>query len=398
MRYVGSSVKRIEDRPLLTGTARFAADLSLPDQLHMRVVRSPVAHGRLLEIDTSEACAMDGVEAVWTREDVREVPPIDFRMAWVEGLEGFRQPILASEHVRYVGEPVAIVLADDPYLAEDAAELVFAGIEELEPVVDPLAATETTVVEKAYGDLESAFEAAPVVVEMEMAVGRHSGVPLETRGALAHYDPMSSVLEMFGAAKVPHHNRAAIASMLGLPLGAVVLREGHVGGGFGIRGELYPEDVLVCLAALRLGRPIRWVEDRREHMMAANHSRDQIHRIRAAVDSDGWIRGVIDEFWVDQGAYLRTHQVTVTELTTSMLPGPYAWPAYRSRGHVMLSNKTPCGTYRAPGRYESTFVRERLIEVIAHRLGLDSSEVRRRNLVPPERMPFERGIAAMGTE
>ena len=402
MSYVGSSVKRIEDRPLLTGKARFAADLCLPDQLHMRVVRSPVAHGRLLDVDTSEALAMDGVEAVWTREDVRDVPPIDFRMPWVEGLERFRQPILAGDHVRYVGEPVAIVLAEDLYLAEDAAELVFAGIDELDPVVDPVAAgpgaIETTVVEKAYGDLEEAFGDAPVVVEMELAVGRHSGVPMETRGALAHYDATRSVLEMFGAAKVPHHNRAAIASMLGLPLGAVVLREGHVGGGFGIRGELYPEDVLVCLAALRLGRPIRWVEDRREHMLAANHSRDQVHRIRAAVEPDGWIRGVIDEFWVDQGAYLRTHQVTVTELPTSMLPGPYAWPAYRSRGHVMLSNKTPCGTYRAPGRYESTFVRERLIDVIAHRVGLDSAEVRRRNLVLPERMPFKRGITALGTE
>ena len=402
MSYVGSSVKRIEDRPLLTGTARFAADLSLPHQMHMRVVRSPVAHGRLLGIDASEALAMDGVEAVWTREDVRDVPPIDFRMAWVEGLERFRQPILAEGLVRYVGEPVAVVVAEDSYLAEDAAELVFADIEELEPVTDPRsagpAAVETTVVEKAYGDLEAAFEGAATVVEMELAVGRHSGIPMETRGAVAFYDPMRSVLEMFGAAKVPHHNREAIASMLGIPLGAVVLREGHVGGGFGIRGELYPEDVLVCLAALRLGRPVRWVEDRREHMVAANHSRDQVHRIRAAVDTDGWIRGVIDEFWADQGAYLRTHQVTVTELTTSMLPGPYVWPAYRSRGRVMLTNKTPCGTYRAPGRYESTFVRERLIDVVAHRLGLDSAEVRRRNLVPPERMPFERGIAALRTE
>ena len=402
MTYVGSSVKRIEDRPLLTGTARFAADLSLPNQLHMRVVRSPVAHGRLLGIHTSEALATEGVEAVWTHEEVRDVPPIDFRMAWVEGLERFRQPILADGFVRYVGEPLAVVMAEDPYLAEDAAELVFADIQELEPVTDPRragpGATETTVVEKAYGDLEAAFEGAFSVVEMELAVGRHSGVPMETRGGLAFYDPMRSVVEMFGAAKVPHHNRAAIASMLSLPLGSVVLREGHVGGGFGIRGELYPEDVLVCLAALRLGRPVRWVEDRREHMVAANHSRDQVHRIRAAVDPDGWVRGVVDEFWMDQGAYLRTHQVTVTELATSLLPGPYVWPAFRSRGHVMLSNKTPCGTYRAPGRYEITFVRERLIDVIAHRLGLDPAAVRRRNLIPPERMPFDRGIDSLGTE
>jgi CO/xanthine dehydrogenase Mo-binding subunit len=254
------------------------------------------------------------------------------------------------------------------------------------------------VVEKAYGDLDVAFAGAPVVVEMEMTVGRHSAVPMETRGALARYDATSSILEMFGAAKVPHYNRGAIARMLGMPTASVVLREVHVGGGFGVRGELYPEDVLVCWAARRTGRPVRWVEDRREHMLAANHSRDQVHRIRAAVDEDGWVRGVDAEFWVDQGAYLRTHETTVSELTSSMLPGPYVWPAYRCMGHVRLSNKTPCGTYRAPGRYESSFVRERLMDVIAHRLGLDPVEIRRRNLIPAGSMPYERGISALGTE
>ena len=232
---------------------------------------------------------------------------------------------------------------------------------------------------------------------MEFKVGRHSGVPMETRGALARYDPMSSTIEMFGAAKVPHYNRTAIARMLGLPAAAVVLREVHVGGGFGIRGELYPEDVLVCLAARRLGRPVKWVEDRREHMMAANHSRDQVHRIRAAIGADGWVRGVVDEFWLDQGAYLRTHEVIVTDLTASMLPGPYYWPAYRATGHVRLTNKTPCGTYRGPGRYESSFVRERLMDVVAHRLGLDPAAVRRRNLIAADDMPFDRGIQALGT-
>jgi len=155
--------------------------------------------------------------------------------------------------------------------------------------------------------------------------------------------------------------------------------------------------VLVCLAALRLGRPVRWVEDRREHMMAANHSRDQVHRIRAAVDTDGRVRGVVDEFRVDQGAYLRTHEVVVADLTASLLPGPYRWPAYRCSGRVVLTNKTPCGTYRAPGRYESSFVRERLMDVIAHRLGLDPADVRRRNLVPVDAMPFSRKIDALGT-
>lgn len=402
MTYIGSPVRRIEDRPLLTGSARFVADLSLPHQLHLRVVRSPVAHGRITGIDTSRALSLPGVEAVWTAADTRDIPVIDFRMPMITGVESYRQPVLAIGYVRYVGEPMAVVLAEDPYLAEDAAEQVFVDIEEMQPVVDPYRdgsrAIEVGVVEKAYGDLAAAFASAPIVVEMELSVGRHSAVPMETRGALARYDATSSTLEMFGAAKVPHYNRSAIARMLGLPTAAVVLREVHVGGGFGVRGELYPEDVLVCWAARRTGRPVRWVEDRREHMLAANHSRDQVHRIRAAVDEDGWVRGVEAEFWVDQGAYLRTHEATVSELTSSMLPGPYVWPAFRCTGHVRLSNKTPCGTYRAPGRYESSFVRERLMDVIGHRLDLDPVEVRRRNLIPRDAMPFDRGIDALGTE
>ena len=402
MTYVGRSVRRIEDRPLLTGSARFMADLSFSHQLHLRVVRSPVAYGRIVDIDTSRLRSLPGVEAVWTASDTKDIPKIDFRMPMITGVERYRQPVLAAGHVRYVGEPVAVVLAEDPYLAEDAAERVFVEIDEMRPVVDPYhdgsRATEVGVVEKAYGDLASAFSGDPILVEMELSVGRHSAVPMETRGALARYDPTSSTLEMFGAAKVPHYNRGAIARMLGLPTAAVVLREVHVGGGFGVRGELYPEDVLVCWAALRTGRPVRWVEDRREHMLAANHSRDQVHRIRAAVEEDGWVRGVEAEFWVDQGAYLRTHEATVSELTASMLPGPYVWPAYRCVGHVRLSNKTPCGTYRAPGRYESSFVRERLMDAIAHRLDLDPVAVRRRNLIPTEAMPFDRGIGALGTE
>lgn len=398
MTYVGSSVKRIEDLPLLTGAARFAADLQPPGLLHLRVVRSPVAHGLLRGVDASAAEALPGVEAVWTAADLAGVPPIDFRMTKVPGLAPYRQPVLAEGRVRYVGEPAAAVLAEDPYLAEDAAGLVFLDLEEEAPVVDPLdgAATEAAVIEKGCGDVERAFEEAAAAVEMELAVGRHSGTPMETRGALARWDPMTSTIEMFGAAKVPHYNRSAIASMLGLPAAQVVLREGHVGGGFGIRGELYPEDVLVCLAARRLGRPVRWVEDRREHMTAANHSRDQVHRIRAAVDPDGRVLGVVDEFWLDQGAYVRTHAVTVADLTAALLPGPYAWPAYRVTGRVRLTNKTPCGTYRAPGRYEGSFVRERLMDAVAHRLGIDPAEVRRRNLIAADAMPYALGVDALG--
>lgn len=407
MSYVGTSIRRLEDRPLLTGNARFAADVELPRQVHMRVVRSPVAHGHLVDIDVEPALSVDGVVGAWSAADVTDVPPIDFRMTRVAGLEPYRQPILATDRVRYVGEPVAVVFAKDAYAAEDAAERVAFEIDEQPPILeatdepgmfDEANSTEAGVIEKSYGDIEAAFRDSHAVIEVSLGIGRHTGIPLETRGALARFDKMTQRLEMFGVAKVPHYNRDAIASMLGLGRTDVVLHEAHVGGGFGIRGELYPEDVLVCLAAKRLGRPVKWIEDRREHFLAANHSRDQHHHIEAAVDEDGWIRGVRDEFWLSQGAYVRTHAATVPDLTAALLPGPYVWPAYQVKGHIRLTNKTPAGTYRAPGRYEGTFVRERLIDVIAARLGLDPSEVRRRNLIQTEAMPFDRGIDALGTD
>jgi CO/xanthine dehydrogenase Mo-binding subunit len=407
MSYIGQSVRRVEDRPLLTGSARFAADISFPNQLHMRVVRSPIAHGRLRDVDIGVALAMPGVLAVWTSKDVADIPPIDYRMTRVAGLEPYRQPILATDVVRYVGEPYAVVFAGDPYAAEDAAAAVFADFDELAPLLDATAtpgwfdehhSTEAAVIQKEAGDTDGAFAAAHAIVELRLSIGRQSGVPLENRGALASYDSMAGRLEMFGAAKVPHYNRNALASMLGVPATSIVLKEGHVGGGFGIRGELYPEDVLVCLGALRLGLPVKWIEDRREHLIAANHSRDQVHHIRAAVASDGWVYGVIDEFWLSQGAYVRTHAATVADLTAALLPGPYMWPAYHVVGHIRLTNKTPAGTYRAPGRFEGTYVRERLMDAIAEELSLHPVQVRRRNLIPPDAMPFSRGFDALGTD
>src|ERR1700720_2535889 len=407
MSLIGRSVKRLEDRPLLTGSGRFAADIAVPDMLYMRVVRSPVAFGRLTGLGIAEALAHPGTVAVWTAEDVAKIPPIGFRMTPVPGLEAYRQPVLANRQVRYVGEPVAAVFATDPYSAEDIAELVMPEIEPLAPCLDPAASpsefapghsTEAAVITKAYGDLDAAFAEAHAVIALELIIGRHSGVPLETRGAIAVLEAPSGILRLYGAAKVPHYNRQALAAMLGLPLDRIHLHEGHVGGGFGIRGELYPEDVLTCAAALRLGRPVKWIEDRYEHLVAANQSRGSVHRVRAAVDEHGFILGLDDEFWFDQGGYLRTHGVTVIDLTCAMLPGPYIIPAYRSVGHVRLTNKTPCGTYRAPGRFEASFVRERLVDVIADRLGLDPVVVRHRNFIAKTAMPFRREFSVLGTD
>src|SRR6266850_2252537 len=304
MSLIGRSVKRLEDRPLLTGSGRFAADVVVPDMLYMRVVRSPVAFGRLTGLQIAEALAHPGTVAVWTAQDVADIPPIGFRMTPVPGLEPYRQPVLANGHVRYVGEPVAAVFALDPYAAEDIAELVVPTIEPLAPCLDPAASpsefaagrnTEAAVITKAYGDLDAAFAGAHAVVALELTIGRHSGVPLETRGTIAVPEAASGILRMYGAAKVPHYNRQALATMLGLPL----------------------------------GRPVKWIEDRYEHLVAANQSRGSVHRVRAAVDEHGFILGFDDEFWFDQGGYLRTHGVTVIDLTCAMLPGPYVIPAYR---------------------------------------------------------------------
>ena len=403
----GRSVKRLEDPPLLRGEGRFVADQNFPGQLHMRVVRSPVAFGRIVAIETEDALAAPGVAAVWTSADAADIPPIDFRQMRIPGLGSYRQPVLAADVVRYVGEPVALVFAETAYQAEDAAELVFADIEEEIPLMSATAApgefapglpTEAAVIRKERGDLEQAFAAAAHVITMALTVGRHTGVPMETRGALAVFNTAMGRLELHGASKVPHANRAALAKMLGMPLDRIHLFEGHVGGGFGIRGELYPEDLLVCLAAQRLDRPVKWIEDRREHLMSANHSRDQHHIVRAAIDFEGVILGLDDEFWVDQGAYVRTHASTVADLTAGMLPGPYRIPAYRSVGHIRLTNKTPAGTYRGPGRYEGTFVRERLMDRIADQLGVDRITVRRRNLIAASAIPFHAGIDALGTD
>ena len=400
---------RVEDARLLSGRGRFVDDVDLPGQLWARVVRSQMAHAIVRDVDTTEAATANGVSAVLTVADLPDVVlPIRTRVMEAS-LEAYQQAPLARDRVRYVGEPIAVVVAEDPYVAEDAAELVSVWYEELEPVTDTRAAAETSSptlfegrgnvaaeLEMGYGDVDEAFARAAHVTRAELAVGRHSGVPLETRGLLAAWT--DDRLEIWGTTKVPHFNRRVLADLLGIPLERIRLHGADAGGGFGVRGEFYPEDFLVPHLATITGRPVKWIEDRSEHLVAANHSRHQAHRIGAAFDADHRLLALVDELWHDNGAYIRTHGVIVPDLTLSMLPGPYRVPAYRGTAHVVLTNRTPCGTYRGPGRYEGTFVRERLFDIAAHELGLDPIELRRRNLLTPDELPLHRGLSAIGTE
>jgi carbon-monoxide dehydrogenase large subunit/6-hydroxypseudooxynicotine dehydrogenase subunit gamma len=408
---IGSSIRRHEDPPLLAGRAYYVADVRLPGMLTMAVVRAPVAHGTVRAIDCSEARRLPGVEAVLTAEDLSEslggIPKIPPRVSFDGTVVPYLQPVVAHDRVRYIGEPIAVVVAQDRYVAEDAAELVFADIDPRPVMLDAGAEDRperrlfepgnlVTILEARFGDPERAFGDAEVVIEAEMAVGRHSGVPMETRGIVVEFDPAANRLIVHGATKVPHWNLATTAELLGMPPGRLRMRETAVGGGFGVRGELYPEDVLAVWAADRLRRSVVWIEDRREHLLAANHSRQQFHRARIAGDREGRISAIASDFDMDMGAYARTHSIRVADLTMSMLPGPYDLEAYQGTARCVVTNKTPTGTYRAPGRFESSFVRERLIDLYAAEVGLDPVEVRRRNLIKPDRIPYSRPLSSTG--
>jgi carbon-monoxide dehydrogenase large subunit len=412
MSHVGRSLKRREDERLLQGRGAYVADLQRPHLLHLAVVRSPHAHARVRAIEAAAARACPGVVDVVTFADVPELArPIPMRMNERGQMSRYLQRPLARDKVRYVGEPVAAVVAVDRYLAEDALAHVAVDYEPLPALVDTRAAgepgapllfeSEGTNVVAAYtlacGDVDHALREADLVLRETFYVQRHAGVPLETRGALAEWDAGRGVLSMWGMTKVPHVNRRIIAEHAGLPEHRVHFLPTDVGGAFGVRGEVYPEDFLVALLAIRTGRPVRWVEDRREHLQATNHSREQHHEIAVGLRRDGTILGIHDRFWNNMGAYVRTHGATAPNNTAGYLPGPYRVPHYRAEVTCVVTNKTPAGTYRAPGRFEATFVRERIVDMAARALALDPAEIRRRNFIPPEAMPYDLGTATHGS-
>jgi CO/xanthine dehydrogenase Mo-binding subunit len=410
--YVGRSIPRVEDLRLLTGGGRYGADFDLPGQLHARIVRSDVAHGRIRTIDTAAAAARPGVAAVLTADDLPAVR-IPVRLFPTENANQVLQPALARGTVRYVGDPIAIVLASDPYLAEDAAEDVVVDVDPLEVVLDPLeaASANSPTIHSALGGnvidrvsishgegIDRLFEEAAVVLRRQFSVQRHGAVPLEPRCLLAQYDGSSSELTVWGAAKVKHFNRRILATLLGIEPESIRCIEGDVGGGFGARGEFYPEDYLIPWAAIKLGRPVKWVEDRRENLIALNHSREQRWDIEYAAAQDGTLLAFRARACFNQGAYARTHgSVLLPKLILNHTPGPYRWRAYEAEALSVLSNKTPAGTYRGPGQYEPTFVRERMVDMVSRELGMDPAELRRRNLVTPREMPYDTGLPDVDT-
>jgi carbon-monoxide dehydrogenase large subunit len=409
-RIIGQRVLRKEDRPLLTGGSRFVDDLDLPDAAHAAVLRSPHAHARLGEVETSSARSHPGVVGVFTAADLPGDLRIPMRMYERPGMERFLQPPLARDRVRYSGEPVALVVAESRYVAEDACELIEVDYDPLPAVLDSASALDAdssilfedpgsnlaATLEISFGNVEAAFAAADEIVAARLSCQRHAAVPLETRGLAAAFDANDRALTVWGAAKIVHTNRRILASMLEWDEERIRLVELDVGGGFGARGEFYPEDYLIPLAAIRLGRPVRWTEDREEHLRTTNHSREQVHEIELALGADGEFLALRDRFAFNTGAYVRTHGAVVPNMTAALLPGPYTWRAYSCEMRQFVSNKTPAGTYRAPGRYEANFARERAIDIAAHRLGIDPLELRRRNLIPAAEMPFERGTHTHG--
>jgi len=403
---IGSSIERIEDLRLLRGRGSFVDDLTRPGMLHAVVLRSSVAHGLIRSIDASAALALPGVHAVFTAEDVTRalkgaVPNIPMRQEALPELEPYEQPVIAHDKVRYVGEPVAVVIADEAAIAEDALEAIVLDIESLPAVADRAAAAKTDALlfeatgtncaltlSAVKGDVETAFADAPYTRRERFRVHRHTAVPMETRGLLAEWDATRGKLTVSGASKVPFPNRRILATHLSLGVDAIEMVEGDTGGAFGVRGEFYPEDFLIPFAAREIGRPVKWVEDRREHLIATNHARDAECELEIACGRDGKVLALRGHAHTDVGAYLRTNGATPSRNVAQVSPGPYDIAHVRMDVSLMLTNKTPVGTYRGPGRFETDFFRERLFDMAAADLGIDRVEFRRRNLVAEKDIPY----------
>ena len=406
---MGARVRRLEDPRHLRGEASFVDDLQLPGTLQAAIVRSPHAHARIGGIDIAAARALPGVVDVFCLADAWKEPPMIPVLVGVPSLLPCTQYPLARDTVRYVGEPVAVVVAESRAIAEDAADLVEVDYEPLPALADPVSAQADGAVllhdtvpgnvaarwRDDVGDADAAFRAADWVVRDQFRMQRYTGVPLETRGVLATRDPVLGELTIWASGQWPHTARALTAALLGLEERHVRVIQPDVGGGFGVKADLYPEDLLIQLAAMRVNRPVKWIEDRREHFLGIVHAREMSFDIEMAFKSDGTILGLRAHIVSDQGGYFRTLGTINASLAITGLPGPYRVGSYAAEIVCVLTNKSPCSPYRGAGGPEATYARERLLDVAARELGMDPAELRLKNLLPPEALPYDTGLVSV---
>ncbi len=406
-RYVGRPLRRREDERLVRGAGRFVADLLRPGTLHLAVLRSPHAHARIVEVDLTDARERPGVHAAVSAVELgADLQPIPLYVPH-PALVAFTPLPLARERVRYVGEPVAAVVAENRYLAEDALEAIRVAYEPLPAVVDARAALapDAPVLHEAHGTnlaarlvvekgaVDEAFATADVVVGGVLTIGRVSPQAIEPRGLIADWDPGAQRLTVYDATQSVHMVRRLLAQLLGLAEGQIRVVAPDVGGGFGGKNRFYPEEFLACHLSRRLGRPVAWIGDRREDLLSTYQEREQIHEADLAVTRDGTVVGIRGRCWNDTGAYA-PFGIVVPYSTVTTLPGPYRVPHYRYELLSVYTNKPPMAPYRGAGRPQASFVMERLLDLAADRLGLDRLEIRRRNLIAPAEQPYDTGIPA----
>ena len=392
LRYTGMRIKRLEDPRLLTGRGRYLDDLGLPRMLFASFVRSPYAHARIARIDTAAARALPGVVAVVTADDLRAVTkPLAPRLDG-PGFTPTAWPALADGVARFCGEAVGIVVAESPYVAADARELVTVEWE-AKPVVasiDQALASNQILFQRRHrqGDVDGAFSRAPIVVRQTFEHGRCAPSPLEPRGILADWD--GEALTVWSPNQSPSIMRTALANALDLPHARVRIVSPDVGGGFGLKMQVFPEDVAVAALTRRLGRPVKWLEERRENLAAASQARAQRTAAEVAAAADGTVLALRARVMSDNGAYHAYPTTGVLEPlgTASIMPGPYRISAYEFEALALATNKPPLGAYRGVGMTMGAFVAERMLDLVAERLRLDPAEVRRRNLIPREAYPF----------
>ncbi|PYN01712.1 MAG: xanthine dehydrogenase [Candidatus Rokuibacteriota bacterium] len=406
-RAIGARIPRNEDPRLLQGLGCFVDDVDPPGMLHAAALRSGHAHARIVRIDATAARRAPGVRLVLTAADLGERnQPSPLLIPHPTLTHARTQRPLATDEVRYVGELVAFVVATDRYLAEDAAALIEVEYEPLPVVTDlatALASGATRVhadvpenraarFRQAVGDAAGALARAPRVRRERLAIERSCGSPIETRGVVAEWDARRRVLRVWDSTQAPLPIKNGLARLFGLPEFSVEVVAPDVGGGFGTKIMLfYPEEILVPHAAITLGRPVKWTEDRREHLLAANQERGQIHDVEVGFDEMGKILALRDRFVHDAGAYT-PYGIVVPIITSTQLPGPYRLQNYAVEFEVAYTNKAVVTPYRGAGRPHGVFVMERMIALIARELGLEPSEVRRRNFIQPDEFPWDVGL------